>query len=461
MRFDWTGPRKLAEGYQVEFERCEGIDGEPRACEVSMASSCIPKDNAESQDSTESSTVQTVKMKSVWQDKWSNRYGVSASKSELKKYLCVDSTSEVLHKGIIKYFDTALLSACIYKDGEILGDGTISSNGEIFCDASAISKSGSYTCVKKGVEVEYREGRNPEGLVVAVHCTGRNGKPIGKKTVCKRTLDLVAEVDMGKKRKYDNRVVDLPDQPELPEGKNPMTILHEIAVTSFPRKTVKYRLAEQSRGWHPELGLTDKFVFKCRVDGKTIGTGWATTKKKARMYAANKALTALSAINNIREDIGRIRCGLPNERKLKKKRENEERLHRLQMTKMGYTYNPQTKSFVGQLNSGIVPSFSSRIEKVTFLQPGQQPPPPLKRNGQYQLYPASLPVQAYSGTAQDYFLSLRQQPQPQALLSAVNPPFPLRSSAVSLTHQVSTNYMDVSKNANTAVFSSFPISKST
>merc|ERR1719317_758776 len=74
---------------------------------------------------------------------------------QLGQFRCAfESDDDVMFTGVIKYFHATLLF------GSIRPDSLDDELDDIFCDASAFKKVGSFMSVRRGVKVEYRQGIN-------------------------------------------------------------------------------------------------------------------------------------------------------------------------------------------------------------------------------------------------------------------------------------------------------------
>jgi cold shock CspA family protein len=321
LQFQGAGVRRLPVGYQCEFERCRGPTGLPRACEVSQAAGRPWVFEAKSGPPSKESSLNPL---------WESKVPTLGSSIELRsephhlgqeqdnalqrKYQCVLELDPSLYKGVVKYFNSIELYACIQPDED--------SDEEIFCDASSIVKDGSYMFVQRGTKVEYRKGSNALGECVATRCTGPEGKPINNTSIrvhlrAKRILGK-AELEKRKRRKL-MEIVEIPPPPEIPEGKNPVVIFHELVTTCKPKKIVAFKLVDQKRGRSAKTkkGVCTSFTFECILDNESIAKGIASTKKKAKMYAAQNGLDHLAASNPVYQaEIIRIRTGSRTRRRV-------------------------------------------------------------------------------------------------------------------------------------------------
>jgi len=313
LQFQGTGVRRPPLGYQCEFERCRGPTGQPRACEVSQASGRPWVFEAKNELPKESTLNESYESKTptggTSLDFRSEPHHLEREQANLqqRKYQCVLELDPSLYKGVVKYFNSVDLYACIQPEED--------SDDEIFCDAAAIVKNGSYMAVQRGTKVEYRKGSNKLGECVATRCTGPEGKPIDNNSIRvhvrgKRILGK-AELEKRKRRKL-MEIVELPPPPEIPEGKNPVVIFHELVTTCKPKKIVTFKLVDQKRGRSAKSkkGICTSFTFECILDNKSIAKGIASTKKKAKMYAAQIGLDHLAATSpRYQSEILRIRTG--------------------------------------------------------------------------------------------------------------------------------------------------------
>lgn len=314
LQFQGAGNRRLPVGYQCEFERCRGPTGMPRACEVTQAAgrpwvfeekSELPKEYSIITPAWESKTP-TVSSGLEFRRE---AYHLGQEQDNLlqRRYQCVLELDPSLYKGVVKYFNSVELYACIQPEED--------SDEEIFCDAAGIVKDGSYMSVQRGTKVEYRKGSNTAGECVATRCTGPEGKAISLNSMrvhlrAKRDLGR-AELERRKRRKLMD-IVEIPPPPEVPEGKNPVVIFHELVTTCKPKKIVAFKLIDQKRGRSAKSkkGICTSFTFECVLDDKSLAKGIASTKKKAKMYAAQIGLDLLAASSPLYQaEILRIRSG--------------------------------------------------------------------------------------------------------------------------------------------------------
>jgi len=300
------GARELPINHMCEYEKCVGQMGEARACEVSRAGGrpWIFKQEKPVIIKTEEGTDSKLPgLKPPLEEAHANQQF---------QYKCTTVTERTVAKGIVLYFNAELHYVCIKPDDE--------PEGELYCDASDIVKKGSFMSVRRGVKVEFLKGTNASGLVVATECTGPNRKPIDnntKKTFLprKRKLEKVAP-EKRKKLKPVEPDIELPPKPDIPEGKNPVSIINEFAVSCAPKKIVTFKLVEEEIRARPTNGVRTAFTFECRLDDEPVGKGTAQTKRVAKTYAAQFGLENLSKKNvRYKAEIERIRSGLPSVKK--------------------------------------------------------------------------------------------------------------------------------------------------
>lgn len=300
LQFHGTGQRILPVGYQCEFERCTGVQREPRACEVSRAAGRPWVFNS-GEESTSSDPA--TRASAIF-----NEPKHKTHPNKLMKYLCILETDETLEKGTVKFFNAELHFACIEPDGK--------PGEELFCDASGFVKQGSYMCVRRGVRVEYTKGTNAAGETVATRCTGPNNEPINNKTErryisMKRKLSA-EQLEIRKKRKEYHTKIEIPPKPDIPEGKNPVCILYEFVRCCNPKKVVSFKLIDEKKRARSVRGVRTSFTMECRLDEQEISQGTATVKKLAKTYAAQLALDALSKQSEkFKVEIDRIRSCVP------------------------------------------------------------------------------------------------------------------------------------------------------
>jgi len=300
LQFHGKGKRILPVGYQCEFERCLGVNKEPRACEVSRSAG-RPWVFNDDEDETESSDP-VSSSKDIFAEP-----NLKYQPDKLMKYLCILETDLTVDKGTVKFFHAELHYACIEPDDRP-GD-------EIFCDASGFVKTGSYMCVRRGVRVEYIKGINAAGQVVATRCTGPNSEPIHMGTErryisLKRKLTTEAKEKRKKWKEYHSELK-IPPKPDIPDGKNPVCILYEFVRCCKPKKVVSFKLIDQKKRARCVKGARTSFTMECRIDEKEISQGIAATKKLAKTYAAQLAIDALSKTSaKSKTEIERIRSGV-------------------------------------------------------------------------------------------------------------------------------------------------------
>merc|ERR1719242_300288 len=168
-------------------------------------------------------------------------------------------------------------------------------------------------------------GKNKDGIEVATHVTGENGEPINQDSRVENVVCNIARNNSAKrknkrkglnpmeKKKINHNYPDLEKKPDIPEGKNPISIYYEFANTCTPKKIPSINLVSQNtRGG----GMVSDFTFEARLDDKPIAQGRAKTKKDAKTYAAWYALESLERETESNKlEIKRIKQGIPSVKK--------------------------------------------------------------------------------------------------------------------------------------------------
>jgi len=256
-----AGKRSLPVGHECEYERCKGVDGEERAAEV------------------------TRPLGRYWN---LDGEGHPGGCRDYMQYFCILETDYEKRKGILKYFNSEELYACIIEE----------EGNDVFVDHSHIKKNGSYMCVRRGVEVEYTLGLDAKGRTVATNVYAADGKSINVDS--KRSKVVYKRIKKSKKRRHEP----LGDTEQLKiNDKNPVSVMHEFGSRLKPQqKAIVFKLVD-TNGDDPTphtertRGVKTSFSIACYVDGTLWGTGVANAKKAAKRKAAEAALEALSAHN--------------------------------------------------------------------------------------------------------------------------------------------------------------------
>jgi len=293
--FEGCGVRKLWVHHQVEYEKFRGPYGWPMACLV----------------------TQSVGRPFQTRGTLETKISLTPGKQEIVKvgqFRCAyEADDDVMYTGVIKYFNATLLFAGIRPNNidEELDD--------IFCDASAIKKVGSFMAVRRGVQIEYRKGINLTGTTVATRCTGPAGQPISlaSKVVPIKSYPTPAERLRRKKQlEVEKSLITLPPKPEIAQGKSPVSILHEFARSFSPQKVVWFKLVDDTKLVRGKNGIHRKtFTFDCYLDNEVISTFTYTKKKECKTCAAQLGLNRLCDIPQYEDEILRIRCGIQKPKK--------------------------------------------------------------------------------------------------------------------------------------------------